>query len=88
MEIIEIKSAHSLNTNAVTSRPIEKHSYRMNCRQYVALYQDWQRNNQTPDPLQAMSVMTLDYVQIWLTGQESKQIADAIQAARSPVIFE
>lgn len=86
MEIIQIKSAHSLVTSMVGSRPAEAHSYTLNCRQYVSMYQTWQKSNRTP--AQACDIMTLDYVRIWITEQEGNQIAEAIKAAHSPVLVD
>jgi len=83
MEIIEIKSGHSLITSRVDSRPVEATTYKVNCRQYVSAYQTWQKSSRSPT--QACGIMTLDYVRIWLTEQEGKQIVDAIQAARTPI---
>jgi len=83
MEIIQINSAHSLVTSMVGSRPVEAHSYTVNCHQYQSMYQKWQKSNKTVP--QACGIMTLDYVRIWITEQEGKLIADAIKAAHSPV---
>lgn len=83
MEIIQIDSAHSLVTSMVGSRPVEAHSYTVNCHQYESMYHKWQKSNKTAP--QACGIMTLDYVRIWITEQEGKLIADAIKAAHSPV---
>jgi len=86
MEIIQIKSEHSLIASTVASRPIEAHSYTLNCRQYVSAYQDWQKTSRTPE--QGCDIMTLDYVRIRITDIEGKQIQDAILAAQSPVMVD
>lgn len=86
MEIIQIKSGHSLVSNMVTSRPVEAQTYMVNCSQYVSMFQKWQRSS--PPEAEACGFMTLDYVRIWLTSREGKEIADAIKAARSPVVFD
>lgn len=86
MEIIEIKSTHSLITSITDQRPAEAHSYQVNCSQYVSTYHDWQRNIRTET--QAMGVMTLAFERIWITPEESQQIAAAIRAASSPVMLD
>lgn len=87
MEIIQVKSGHSLVTSIMGSRPVEEHSYKVNCRQFVSHYEKWQRSsNRTPT--QGCDVMTLDYIRIWITEQEGKQIADAIKTSTSPVVLE
>jgi len=84
MEIIEIKSAHSLVTSITDNRPGGEHSYQVNCRQYVSIFHDWQKSKKTTSP--ACGIMTLEFVRIWITEQEGNEIAEAIKAARSPVV--
>lgn len=86
MEIIEVKSGHSLVTSIVDHRPVEEHSYKVNCRQYVSIFQSWQKSKHTPS--QPCGVMTLDYVRIWITEQEGAKIKEAINALRTPVVLD
>jgi hypothetical protein len=83
MEIIQIKSAHSLVPNLTGTRMVEAHSYTLNCHQYLWEYQKWQKSIRTP--AQVCDIMTLDYVRISITELEGKQIEDAIRAAHSPI---
>jgi hypothetical protein len=86
MEIIEIKSAHSLITSVTDARPPGAYAYKVNCRQYLSAYKTWQKHS--PSQAQAFGVMTLDFVRIWITEAEGLRIATAIQAASSPVMFD
>ena len=86
MEIIEVKSSHSLITSIVDNRPVETNSYKVNCRQYTSVFQPWQKGNHSPT--QACGIMTLDYVRIWITKQEGDKIAEAIHASRTPVVLD
>ncbi len=86
MEIIEVKSGHSLVTSIVDNRPVEANSYKVNCRQYTSIFHTWQKSQRAP--AQACGVMTLDYVRIWITEQEGAKIAEAIQALRTPVVLD
>lgn len=86
MEIIKIKTAHSLMTSITDNRPVGENVYDVNCRQYLVTYGNWQR--QKPADAKAFGVMTLGYERIWVTEAECKQIADAIQASRSPLVLE
>lgn len=86
MEIIEIKSAHSLLTSITTARPLGAHVYKLNCRQYLSVYQNWQRQRRTqPQPF---GMMTLDFERIWITDEECLRITTAIKAASSPVVLD
>lgn len=86
MEIIEVKSSHSLLTSIVDNRPLEDTSYKVNCRQYTSIFQPWQKSHRMPT--QACGIMTLDYVRIWITEQEGAKIAEAIHASRTPVVLD
>lgn len=86
MEIIEVKSGHSLVTSMIDNRPVEENSYKVNCRQYVSIFQSWQKSHRTPT--QACGVMTLDYVRIWITEQEGAKITEAIRALHTPVVLD
>lgn len=43
MEILEIRSTHSLTTSIPDRRPVGAHCYQVNCRQFVSTYKSWQR---------------------------------------------
>lgn len=86
MEIIKVKSGHSLVTSMVDNRPVEDTSYNLNCRQYISAFHSWQKSQRSPS--QACGIMTLDYVRIWITEQEGDKIAEAIQAVRNPVVLD
>lgn len=86
MEIIEIRSSHSLDTRMSDSPRGGWHSYPVNCRQFLAAYKSWQQDAAArPDDL---AVMTLGFERIHLTGVQGRQVADAIQEARSQVALE
>ena len=86
MEIIEIKSAHSLLTSITAARPLGAHAYKINCRQYLSVYQTWQKQQRNESP--ALGVMTLGFERIWITDEECWQISTAIKAASSPVVLD
>ncbi len=83
MEILEIKSSHSLLTSRPDSRPEGAHVYQVNCRQFTSTYKSWQKNGATLG--QALAVMTLGFERIWITAQEAEQVAAAIRASSSPL---
>ena len=85
MEIIKIKSGHSLITSMTDNRPAGEHVYDVNCRQYLTTYGNWKR--QKTEDTKTFGVMTLGYERIWVTEGESKQIAEAIQASSSPFVL-
>lgn len=83
MEIIEIRSAHSLVAPKPELRPLGAHSYQVNCRQFAYLYKSWHKSHAAP--LDLLGLMTLASDRIWITEAEGEQIASAIQLAHSPV---
>jgi hypothetical protein len=86
MEILKITSSHSLSTSIPDRRPVGAHSYLVNCRQFISTYKSWQKHSATSG--QAFGVMTLGFDRIWITEAESAQVAEAIQATRSPVAVD
>lgn len=86
MELVEIRSSHDLTSNATETRRLGVHSYLLHCGQFVSVRREWERNR--PAQGQALGVMTLGLERIWFTENESKQVAAAIQSARSPVVLD
>ncbi len=82
MEILEIRSAYDLTAPMPAKRKPGPHSYRVNCRQFLSLHSSWQRHKTEPGPL---ALMTLSFERIWITEEESAQIAEAVKATRSPL---
>ncbi len=86
MEILEIKSSHDLTATSADARRTGAHSYQVNCRQVISLQQSWAKDKvQRKGPL---ALMTLRLERIWITAGESKRVAEAIQAMRSPVALD
>ncbi len=86
MEILEITSSHDLTAISAEARRTGAHSYQVNCRQFIALHRSWERDKaQRAGPL---GLMTLRLERIWITAAESKRVAEAIQATRSPVALD
>ncbi len=86
MEIVEIKSSHDLTAMSAEARRTGAHSYQVNCRQFVTLHHNWERDKaQHAGPL---GLMTLSLERIWLTAAESKQIEAAIQATQRSVSLD
>lgn len=83
MEIIEIRSAHSLVTRLTDRRPVGEHSYQLNCRHFTTEYNYWRKNSATQKHV--LELMTLSFEQIFITEAESGQVAEAIQAVRSAI---
>jgi hypothetical protein len=83
MEILEIRSSHSLTTSIPDSRPAGEHSYQVNCRHFVSQQQSWQKNGIARGL--ALSVMTRSFERIWITAEEVRQVLSAIQSKRSPI---
>lgn len=86
MEIIEIRSSHSLVTRLTDQRPVGAHSYQVNCRHFTDEYKNWRKNSAAQ--WHVLRVMTLGFEQIWMTEPESQQVVEAIQAARSPIAVD
>src|SRR5689334_2012646 len=86
MEILQIKSSHDLTARTPGSRPAGAHSYAVNCRQFISAQSQWQKTrSKSPEPL---CVMTLRFERIWITAQETEQVAAAIKATRPVVSLE
>lgn len=85
MEILEIRSQRDLTVAKPEARPERASSFRVNCRQFVSAQKRWQ-NDTTHMP--TLSVMTLDFKQIWITPAESEQVLAAIRAMSSPVLLD
>ena len=86
MEILEIRSARDMTASSPEARRVGVHSYQVNCRQFISVHRTWQNDKlRRAAPL---SVMTLSCERIWMTEEESKQVAAAIQATRSPVAID
>ncbi len=86
MEILEIKSSHDLTATSADARRTGAHSYQVNCRQFSTLLQRWERDKvQHTRPL---ALMTLRLERIWITAGESRRVAEAIEARRSPVALD
>ncbi len=61
MEILEIKSSHSLTMSMTDKRPPGAHTYQVNCRQFSSVYKSWQKNAARG---QALGLMTLSFDRI------------------------
>ncbi len=86
MEILEITSSHDLTATSADARRTGAHSYQVNCRQFISLHHSWERDKSLrAGPL---GLMTLRLERIWITAAESKRVAEAIQATRSPVALD
>lgn len=83
MEILEIRSSHSLTSSIPGSRPAGAHSYQVNTRHFISMQQDWQKNGLARGV--ALSVLTRSFERIWITAEEVRQVLAAIQSKRSPV---
>jgi hypothetical protein len=86
MEIIKVKSAHSLLTSIVSNRPLAEQTHTLNCRQYLYAFQNWRKSQRISS--QACGVMTLESARIWLTEQEGERVAQAIQAHTQEILFD
>ncbi len=86
MEIIKVKSGHSLLTSMVTNRPLAEQTHTINCRQYISSFKSWRKTQNTST--QACGVMTLENARIWLTEQEGERIEKAIQAHTPEVVLD
>lgn len=86
MEILEIRSTHDLTTSGLAVRQPGNHSYRVNCRQYLTVQRDWQRNGAPHDV--NLCVMTLSLERIWISAAEAKQVEAAILDQRSPLALD
>lgn len=86
MEIIEIRSSHSLVTRITEQRPAGAHAYQVNCHNFNTEYKNWRKKSAAT--WHVLGVMTLGFEEIWITEAESQQVAEAIQAARSPVAVD
>lgn len=83
MEVLEIRSTHSLTTSIPDSRPVGAHSYEVNCRHFISMQRNWQKNGIARGL--ALSVMTRSFERIWITAEEVRQVLTAIQSQRSPI---
>lgn len=83
MDILEIQSSHSLTSSIPDSRPTGKHSYQVNCRHFISMQKNWQKDGSARGL--ALSVMTRSFERIWITAEEVRQVLSAIQSKRSPV---
>ncbi|MBI4671207.1 MAG: hypothetical protein HY741_06010 [Chloroflexi bacterium] len=77
MEILEIRTTADLRARSIGARAPGAHTYHVNCRQFSTLHRQWQ-NNRTRHA-EPLSVMTLDFEQIWMTAAEGAQVAAAIK---------
>jgi len=85
METLEIHSAHDL-TSGPAARKSGNHLYQVNCRQFLAVQRDWQRNEARHDA--NLCVMTLGLERIWISAAEAKQVEAAILDKRSPLALD
>ena len=86
MEILEIRSSHDLTGNSPQARRAGAHSYKVNCRQFTLARRAWQRDAEPRAP--SLGVMTLGFERIWITAEETKQVAEAIEMTRSPLALD
>lgn len=86
MELIEIHSSRDLTARAPEARRSAQHSYKISCRQFNSVLREWQRSSPTHE--QPMGVMTLGLDRIWITEEEARKVAGAIQDAQSPVSID
>jgi hypothetical protein len=86
MDILEIRSSHDLAARSSDARRTGAHAYQVNCRQFTAWLGSWEKDK----VLRAgpLGLMTLGLKQIWITAAESKRVAAAIEAERSPVALD
>jgi hypothetical protein len=83
MEILEIRSSHSLTSSIPDSRPTGAHSYQVNTHHFISMQQSWQKNGLARGL--ALSVLTRSFERIWITAEEVRQVLSAIQSKRSPI---
>ncbi|HZQ10377.1 MAG TPA: hypothetical protein VFD70_27610 [Anaerolineae bacterium] len=86
MEILEIRSGHDLTAHSPTERRVGAHSYQVNCRQFASIHKTWVREGARPTEI--LWVMTLGFERIWMTVEESQQVAAAIKATHSPILLD
>ena len=80
METLEIVSKHDLTARSPAERKPGNHSYRVNCRQFLATQRDWQRKKDEHD--ENLVFMTLNFERIWMSPAEVKEVESAILARR------
>ncbi len=86
METLEIRSSHDLAAMSAGARRTGPHSYQVNCRQFTSVLRSWEKDKaQRAGPL---GLTTLKLERIWITAAESKRVAAAIEATRSPVALD
>lgn len=83
MEILEIKSSHSLTMSIPGRRPEGAHTYQLNCSHFKSEYKNWQKKKASGSQL--LGVMTLGFERIWVTEPECAEISTAILASHTPV---
>ncbi len=86
MEILEINSSHSLTMSMTDKRPAGAHSYQVNCRQFISIYEKWLKQSAARE--NTFGVMTLGFERIWVTKPECAEISKAIQTSRSPLTLD
>lgn len=86
MELLRVKSSHSLVTTNPAERPLGENLYTLNCSQYMTTYNNWARRRTETTP--AFGIMTLNYEQIYVTDAEHDQIISAIKSANSPITVD
>jgi hypothetical protein len=86
MELIEIRSSSDLTAKVPEARRPDAHSYKISCRQFIAVRREWQRNTSARG--QPLGLMTLGLDRIWITEEEVKKVVGAIEEARSPVSLD
>ncbi len=83
MEILEIHSSHNLMNSILDKRPVEAHTYKISCRQFMTVYRSWLKDSAARE--RAFGIMTLGFERIWISKDEGIQVAAAIQEMRSPL---
>lgn len=86
MQVLEIKSSHSLTTSRTENRPSGAHSYTIDCHQFLGDQRSWEKQG-APRGL-ALGVLTLEFDRIWMTAVEASKVAAAIQSAQSPLTID
>lgn len=86
LETLEIRSSHDLAATSAGGRRNGPHSYQVNCREFTSVLRSWERDKaQRGGPI---GLTTLKSEQIWITAAESRRVAAAIKAIRSPVALD
>ena len=86
MQVIEIRSQHDLTARVPTERRTQAHSYWLHCRQFNSEFKAWLKGHEPQEA--TLGLMTLAMERIFLTQEESQEVAQAITDASSPKLLD